>query len=448
MEAKTPTQIETQKVKTGTYTIQDISKGRENQHVTYEKRKFPGHGRTVGDRADVGWNDTDWAVVVGGEPERGSSKERVANIIKHVWSRVYLNIYDGGDFDKPSELTLKAALMEFFLPTTKRKIQRNIANTNQIDWWSHWLGAGHSKLSKPKAALIVAIDIVFFLPRLAINIAKLFTEVLPDVIAQLFFLAYKKANIRRKSLEDRAEEIAADKEGGAVKVAPTKDDDLQREAQRIIAIREYKALAAAHKFAMGLAYIGAAIFKCIYFIGCCITSPITTGIRAGKFNYQSDKLNNLASFFSHFSPMVSFGCYMIILFLLANLIPGLGFVLTLSGVAVAGLMLAYVVAGHFLSYLNRSPNGDNLIDFPGSDYEKKVRDKMIYTDRDINYEKVKNFSSTEPKVKIYHEVKLGIQETLKYEHLNDFHAPVFSAASKGDDTCSQPLNHQLLDPHN
>ncbi len=346
---------------------------------------------------DSGRKYDESAVILSGKDEDSSaeessvkSKSKVANIVKHVWSRVYLNIYDGGDFTESSELTLKAALMEFALPTTKRKIQRQIEGREKIDWWSHWLGAGHSELSKPKAALIMLIDTVFFLPRLAINIAKLVTEVLPDMIAQLLFWANRNA----KAGYDEAQGLSA----------------------------------VGYGLAYGLTSLGAAIVKSVYFIGCCITSPIATSIRAGKFNYQNGTLNNLASFFSHFgTPVVSFGCYMLMLILLANLIPGLGFVLTISAATFAGLMLAYIAVDHLLSCLNRGPNGDNLIELPGGD-DGRVRDKLRYTDRDINHRNVEGVRGA----RIYSEVEAEIRETLKYEH-SDFHGPMFRQVKEGDD---------------
>jgi|GEM_PF-4901090 len=349
--------------------------------------------------ADQEWDESASKLGAKSEEEWGEqSGNRVVNIVKHVWSRVYLNIYDGGDFTEPSELTLKAALMEFALPTTKRKIQRQIEGREKIDWWSHWLGAGHSELSKPKAALIILIDTVFFLPRLAINILKLVTEVLPDMIAQLLFWANKKA---KEGLE-AAEGLRPSTIGYAL--------------------------------AVGLTTVGLAIFKSLYFIGCCITSPIATSIRAGKFNYQNGVLNNFASFFSHFgTPIVSFGCYMLMLILLANAIPGLGFVLTISALAFAGLMLAYIAVDHLLSSLNRGPNGDNLIDLPGGD-DGRVRDKFRYTDRDINHKNAKDFSreSTGSEARIYAEVEAEIQETLKYEHSNSYR-PMFGQVRERED---------------
>lgn len=296
----------------------------------------------------------------------------VANIFKNVWARVYLNVY-GGDFTEDNGLTLKAALMEFFLPTTKRKQN-----------WRRWLGAGSTpEVSVPKAAFIIFIDIVFFFPRLAINVAKLFTEVLPDTIAQLFLLANQKA-----------------KEGYE------KNDGLS-----------------AFGYGLGVAVTGlfAGLFKFIYLIGCCITSPIATSIRARHFDYQNEILHLFSRSFSHwFAPATSFTCYLVILLLLANLIPGLGLVATVIGAALLGYMAAYVVIDHVLSCFNRNPNGDDLFEFG---FLNVGADQLRYSDKDVNEKIAYDISNTEFSAGFkanYTKVNEEIKETLTYDSFHPF----------------------------
>lgn len=250
------------------------------------------------------------------------------NICKHVWARVYLNVF-APDFTKESRLTKKAGLMEFFLPTTKRK--QNVF---------HWLGQSQIRrivdpeFSLLKAVFIVVLDVLLFFPRLIINLAKLVTEVLPDIIAQLFLWGSKTLKAR-------------------------------------------------YKDATGLEAVGCAIglmittlftglFKLIYFVGCCMTSPIATSIRAGSFNYKDPiselnlsyqfQLPFLSFLLSHvIVPLASFSCYLGILFLLANFVPVLGVLFTLSVGTLIGITAAYVVIDHVFSYLNRNPNGDDLM---------------------------------------------------------------------------------------
>ena len=308
------------------------------------------------------------------------------NILKHIWSRVYLNIYDGGDFTEESELVLKAALMEFFLPTTKRKLQRKIPNTNEIDWWSHWLGAGSSELGIRKAAFIILLDIALFFPRLAINVAKFFTEALPDTIAQLFLWAHKKAK------------------------------------------EEYNKTNGLPAFGYGLGWavtgLFAALFKCVYFLGCCITSPIATSIRARNFFDNNNPLSNIISFLSsHFlAPAVSYVCYLGVYTLLANLIlPGVGFLaLLLGGVTLALFLGAYIAIDHVLSGFNRNPNGDELFELYTSN---EGADQFRYSDRDISKKLTKN---TEPLTKAYEKVEQEIKSTLTYK-------PFFSSNKKPDE---------------
>lgn len=244
------------------------------------------------------------------------------NIIKHAFARVYLNIYEGGDFTEPSQLTGEAAAWEFFLPTTKRKQS-----------WRHWLGAAKSgQVSYFKAGFIILIDGVLFFPRLAINIVKFFTEVIPDVVAQLFFWAAREA----KKEFDEKNSIGL-------------------------------------TLGYGLAYVITALlgglFKLVYFLGCCITSPIATSLRARRCNYYHPLL---PKFLSETAESVSFptshlilpGLSCSIVLLLAGLlIPGLGFLLTIPLSVVVGIIAAYILVDNILlSFLNRNPNGDDLFE--------------------------------------------------------------------------------------
>lgn len=254
------------------------------------------------------------------------------DILKTVVSRVYLNIFRKDI--KKSQLTLSVALAEIFVPTTKTKSN-----------WKRWLGAGFTEINPIKAGFIIGMDFLLFFPRLVINLAKLFTEVLPGFLVELFSYWGNECSKRKPK-----------------------------------SFKKNKLLFVGYLLAMGITKLFELLFSLIYLVGCCITSPVSTQIRA-KFFFK-DNYNGFM--FGHFVvPTISATCYFFMFCLLANLVPGLGFLLPiLSTITLAFFLAAWVFIGFVLSYFNRSQNTDKLIDIPVPFNSESLLNDVRYADEE------------------------------------------------------------------
>lgn len=156
----------------------------------------------------------------------------VPNLLKHVWKKVYFTIDLPPNRDNPCKLKLSSALLEFFLPTTKQKKSVRA-----------WLGINNTvyasetvkKSPIPKATLVIVLDIVLFIPRLAANILKLITEVLPLSLRELAYAGFESM---LKGVHET--------------------EGLQKKLYQAAAL---------------ICWFFTSLFSFVYFIGCLLTSP-------------------------------------------------------------------------------------------------------------------------------------------------------------------------------
>lgn len=159
-------------------------------------------------------------------------------LFKHVWNKVYFNNDLPKDRSDLCDLSMGKALFEFFVPTTKRK--------NSVSQWLGFYQSEYPDRQKEikinsisdlnvKAIFLIIIDVLLYLPRLALNIVKLFTEVLPLTLRELAYAAFESM----------------------VKGA----DEAQGISKRL------------YQLAAGICWLFTSLFSFVYFAGCLLTSP-------------------------------------------------------------------------------------------------------------------------------------------------------------------------------
>jgi hypothetical protein len=107
-----------------------------------------------------------------------------ANLLKHVCNKIYFNRDLPKDRNEPCELDIGEVLFEFFIPTTKRK--KSV---------SQWLGS-YTEINSIndldiKAIFLIIADVLLSIPRFALNIIKLVTEVLPLMLRELSYAVFE-----------------------------------------------------------------------------------------------------------------------------------------------------------------------------------------------------------------------------------------------------------------
>lgn len=276
------------------------------------------------------------------------------NRLKNIWNKVYFNIDLPQDRNAECTLSANSSIVEFFFSTTRPK--------NTIE---QWLGYDtcwfenfkyHFNLRKVSAEIIQAIfiilvDLILWIPRVALNILKLVTEFLPLALRELAYAGFNHMIEK------------ANNANGNAKIG-------------------YKTLA-------GVCWLFTSLLSLIYFISCLLTSPHDTlenayrtgkaigGSWVGEIFYALTiiaiiALYVLLSFFlvpllgPMIMPIRKLECARDILITMATIYP---LMLSLSSIS-----------------FNRKPRGQDADIFSVQTYEAFHQAEDVYDKKEINHE--------------------------------------------------------------